>query len=341
MNNFLLLPDDTKRFVVEQTALLQGLSKQVVEKDLWVSTILEVIFDLPYADKLVFKGGTSLSKVWGLIERFSEDIDLAIDRSQFGCEGELTVRQIKKLRKASSLFVRNDFCNDLKDAVDRFGLSQYLEIEAQPDGEGDKTYPEPRQIFIRYKSLFDTELSYVKSQIVLEISSRSLFEPTQKAMVSSMITSEFPEIQTSVVQHEITTAVAGKTFLEKVFLLHELFTTNGCEKAERKSRHLYDLERMMDCDFALAAINDDHLWNTISHHREVFTHVNGVDYTPDIRDRIVLVPPAEYMQVWAADYSSMQTSMIYGESLSFDALIGRMRELEERFHSRAKMLSNQ
>ena len=100
MNNFLLLPDDTKRFVVEQTALLQGLSKQVVEKDLWVSTILEVIFDLPYADMLVFKGGTSLSKVWGLIERFSEDIDLAIDRSQFECEGELTVRQIKKLRKA-------------------------------------------------------------------------------------------------------------------------------------------------------------------------------------------------------------------------------------------------
>ena len=340
MNNFRLLPDDTKRFVVEQTALLQGLSKQVVEKDLWVSTILEVIFDLSYADKIVFKGGTSLSKVWGLIERFSEDIDLAIDRGIFGFDGELTIRKIKQLRKASSLFVKNDFCNDLKDAVERYGLSQYLEIEAQPDGEGDKTYPEPRQIFIRYKSLFNTELSYVKPQIILEISSRSLFEPTQKAMVASMITSEFPEIQTSVVRHEITTAVAGKTFLEKTFLLHELFTTNGCEKAERKSRHLYDLERMMDCDFALAAINDDNLWNTISHHREMFTRINGVDYSPDIRDRIVLTPPAEYMQRWAADYASMQTSMIYGESLSFDALIERMQELEGRFHNRAKLLYN-
>ena len=117
MNNFLLLPDDSKRFVVEQTALLQGLSKQVVEKDLWVSTILEIVFTLPYADKLVFKGGTSLSKVWGLIERFSEDIDLAVDRSLFGFDGELTVRQIKKLRKESSLFVRNDFCQDLRVAV--------------------------------------------------------------------------------------------------------------------------------------------------------------------------------------------------------------------------------
>ena len=99
MNNFLLLTDDSKRFVVEQTALREGLSKQVVEKDLWVSTILDIVFTLPYADKLVFKGGTSLSKVWGLIERFSEDIDLAVDRSLFGFDGELTVRQIKKLRK--------------------------------------------------------------------------------------------------------------------------------------------------------------------------------------------------------------------------------------------------
>lgn len=335
MNNFLLLTDDSKRFVVEQTALREGLSKQVVEKDLWVSTILEIVFTLPYADKLVFKGGTSLSKVWGLIERFSEDIDLAVDRSLFGFDGELTVRQIKKLRKESSLFVRNDFCHDLRAAVDHFGLSGYLEIEPQPDGEGDKTYPEPRQLFIRYKSLFDTELSYVRPQIVLEIGARSLFEPTQKASVASMITSEFPEIQTSVVQSGITTAVAGKTFLEKAFLLHELFTTSGCQKAECKSRHLYDLEKMMDEDFALSAINDDKLWDTISRHREMFTHVNGVDYEPDVRDRLVLVPPTEFLQIWANDYSSMQASMIYGESLSFDALLERMRELERRFHSRA------
>lgn len=335
MNNFLLLPDDSKRFVVEQTALLQGLYKQVIEKDLWVSTVLEIVFTLPYSDKLVFKGGTSLGKVWGLIERFSEDIDLAVDRSLFGFDGELTIRQIKKLRKASSLFVRDDFCNDLKSAVERYGLSDYLEIEAQEDGEGDKTYPEPRQIFIKYKSLFDTELSYVKPQIILEIGSRSLFEPTQKALVASMITSEFPEIQTSVVHREITTAVPGKTFLEKAFLLHELFTTAGCEKAERKSRHLYDLEKMMDCDFALAAINDDNLWEAISNHREKFTHVNGVDYSPDVRDRIVLTPPAECLQVWEADYVRMQKSMIYGDSLSFDALLGRMRELEERFHMNA------
>lgn len=92
MNNFHTLPADSKRVVIEQTSLKQGLLKQIVEKDLWVSTLLEIIFTLPFADKLVFKGGTSLSKVWGLIDRFSEDIDLAVDRSLFGLEGDLTVR---------------------------------------------------------------------------------------------------------------------------------------------------------------------------------------------------------------------------------------------------------
>lgn len=256
-NNFHILPQDSKKIVIEQTALKQGLSKQIVEKDLWVSTILEIIFSLPFANKLVFKGGTSLSKVWGLIDRFSEDIDLAIDRNIFGLEGDLTIRQLKKLRKASSLFVCNEFCEALVNAVKKYGLEEYLTIEAQPNGEGDKTYPEPRKIFIIYKSLFDTELSYVKPQIILETGSRSLFEPTQKASINSMVSDAFPTIQTSVVKVEITTAVAAKTFLEKAFLLHELFTTNACFRAERKSRHLYDLEKMMDKEFAIGAIKDD------------------------------------------------------------------------------------
>ena len=333
-DNFHIFTQDTKRVAIEQTALKQGISKLIIEKDLWVSTILEIIFSMSFADKLVFKGGTSLSKVWGLIDRFSEDIDLAIDRSIFELEGDLTIHQLKKLRKASSLFVSNEFCEALTDALRNYGLDEDLTIEAQPNGEGDKTYPEPRKIFIKYKSLFDTELSYVKPQIILEIGARSLFEPTQKAIINSMVSETYPTIRTSVVKAEITTAMASKTFLEKAFLLHELFTTNACYRAERKSRHLYDLEKMMDKEFAVNAINDDELWNTIHHHRDIFTHMHDVDYTPDIRDRIVLVPPAEHIRTWADDYADMQSSMIYGDSLSFKDLINRMKELEDRFKNR-------
>lgn len=132
----------------------------------------------------------------------------------------------------------------------------------------------------------------------------------------------------------ITTAVPEKTFLEKAFLLHELFTTDRALVANRKSRHLYDLEKMMDEPFAKKAITDDNLWNTIAHHREVFTSISGVDYTPDIRDRICLTPPANAIDIWAQDYKDMQDAMIFGPSLTFKELLGRMKELENRFHNR-------
>lgn len=336
MNNFYALSDDVKKTVLEQTAIKQGLPKQIIEKDLWVSTLLEIIFTLPFSDKLVFKGGTSLSKVWGLISRFSEDIDISIDRNLFGFEGDLTIRQIKKLRKESSLFVNNDFCLALNNAISQYGLNDYLIVESQPNGEGDKTYPEPRQIFIKYKSLFDVELSYIQPQIILEVGARSLFEPTEKSFIQSMITASYPSVETSVIKTAITTAVAAKTFLEKAFLLHELFTTDICSRAERKSRHLYDLERMMDMDFAVNATKNDDLWVVIHHHREIFTRIKDVDYTGDIRNRIVLTPPDRYYQIWASDYANMQSSMIYEKSISFDRLLERMHELENRFKNRLK-----
>ena len=106
-NSFFALPPNEQRNALSQAAIFQKLPKQAVEKDLWVTAIIQICFSLPCADSLVFKGGTSLSKAWGLISRFSEDIDLAIDRKVFEYEGDLTKRQIKKLRKASRLIIKN------------------------------------------------------------------------------------------------------------------------------------------------------------------------------------------------------------------------------------------
>lgn len=147
MNNYWQLSDAQKRIVLQQTSIKIGLPVESVEKDLWVTAILQSVFSLPYADKFVFKGGTSLSKVWNRIERFSEDIDLAIDRSLFDIEGDLTVRQIKALRKKSSLFVKEQITSDLTKTLESLGLLQWCEVEPEGGGEGDSTYPEPRKIF--------------------------------------------------------------------------------------------------------------------------------------------------------------------------------------------------
>jgi predicted nucleotidyltransferase component of viral defense system len=98
-----------QQLVIQQTAERLSLPVQAVEKDLWVSCFLQILFDSPLGNVLVFKGGTSLSKIWRLIDRFSEDIDLAIDRRHFGLDGDLTKRQLKSLRKKSSLFDMNPY----------------------------------------------------------------------------------------------------------------------------------------------------------------------------------------------------------------------------------------
>lgn len=339
MTKYFDLDDNGKRLFIEQTAINVGLPKTVVEKDLWVTLMLQVVFRLPFADKLVFKGGSSLSKVWGLINRMSEDIDLAYGDNFGTFNGDSpTIKQIKKLRKASSVFVRTEFCDSLREAIVRMGLDAWCNVEAQEDGEGDNTYPEPRQIYVTYKSLFPEEYSqitseYIKPTVMLEVSARSLMEPHADATVNSMLSEAYPQVDTQILQSNIRTALPAKTFLEKAFLLHEFFSTGRCANANRKSRHLYDLERMMDEPFAREAVTDDTLWQSISHHRKHYTSMKGIDYDTDIRKVITLLPPEEYLSAWELDYNIMREKMIMaGNAIPFNKMLERMTELQARFH---------
>lgn len=330
-NDYFSLNAAQQRLVIEQTAAKLNLPVQAIEKDLWVTAILQVLFTLPCARDLVFKGGTSISKVWNAINRFSEDIDLAIDRSLFDLDGELTKKQVKKLRKVSSMFVREELFGQLCEAIASTPLYGLCEIEAQPDGVGDSTYPEPRIIYVKYASLFSDKIDYILPVVKIEAGARSLLEPTLNVAIKSLVDVALPSITTSLVDVEVRTAVAEKTFLEKCFLLHELFSRGVAVSANRRSRHLYDLHMMMRKGIDKRAVSDDELWNTIHHHRSTLTSISGVDYTPDIRSRIVLTPPAECVEDWKSDYQAMQGSMIYNNPPSFEELLQSMAELEMAF----------
>lgn len=330
-NNYFSLNAAQQRQVIEQTAAKLNLPVQAIEKDLWVTAILQVLFTLPCAHGLVFKGGTSISKVWNAINRFSEDIDLAIDRSLFDLDGELTKKQVKKLRKVSSMFVREELFGQLCEAIASTPLYGLCEIEAQPDGVGDSTYPEPRIIYVKYASQFSDKIDYILPVVKIEAGARSLLEPTLNVAIKSLVDVALPSITTSLVDVEVRTAVAEKTFLEKCFLLHELFSRGVAVSANRRSRHLYDLHMMMRKGIDKRAVSDDELWNTIHHHRSTLTSISGVDYTPDIRSRIVLTPPAECVEDWKSDYQAMQGSMIYNNPPSFEELLQSMAELEMAF----------
>lgn len=331
MNKFLELSDSQRKSVYESVAIKVGLPAQVIEKDFWVTAILQTVFTLPVAKQLVFKGGTSLSKGWKLIERFSEDIDIAVDPIMLGVpEGDLTKKQIKKLRKTSSLFVLEQLTPMICEEVQREGLHSFITVDAQPNGEGDNTYPEPRQIYLHYKSVFDKALTYLRPDVVLEVSARSLIEPTEPIQIKSILGEHLPVLPLT--DSVIHTAIPAKTFLEKVFLLHELFSVPGHGMiAEHKSRHLYDLYVMMNKDFAKKAVIDDILWESIRHHREIYTSVRDIDYTPDVRKRLRLIPREDILDTWRADYDAMKESMIYGNKPSFDELLEGMSELQREF----------
>lgn len=334
MNKFLLLTPRQRLTVFEQTAAHVQLPVVAIEKDFWVAEMLNILFSLPYADRLVFKGGTSLSKVWKVIRRFSEDIDIAVDRSMFGVEGDVTKKQLKKLRKSSSVFVRDTLAVDLAHAVEQGGMAGFISIRPEPDGEGDSTYPEPRRIHIIYKSVLPPSQSarYLRDEVLLEVGARSLFEPTSKASVQSFVAERFPHLTSSASEARIVAAVAEKTFLEKIFLLHELFTTDGCVKADRKSRHLYDIYKMIECGIAERALADHRLWEAIRHHREIFTSMRDVDYTPDVRARLCLIPPSRAVPVWEEDYKAMCSNMIYEDSApSFQSVLAAMERLMVSF----------
>ena len=333
MHRFLTLTDSQRKNVYESISHKVNLPAQVVEKDFWVTAVLQIVFSLPIAKHLVFKGGTSLSKGWKLIERFSEDIDLAVDPVFLGAsEGDLTKKQIKKLRKASSMFVLEQLTPMIRERIADVGLQSFITLDAQPNGEGDNTYPEPRQVYFHYQSVFSVTLSYLRPDIVLEVSARSLLEPANAIEVKSILAEHLPfEPLTQAAVH---TATPAKTFLEKAFLLHEMFSLPGHGmKAERKSRHLYDLYVMMNKDFAQSAITDNQLWESIRHHREIYTSVRDMDYTPEVRHRMQLVPREDIIEVWRNDYEAMKESMIYGKKPTFEELIYGMSLLQGLFRS--------
>ena len=168
MNNFHTLTDEQKRLVLRNAEEKIHLPAVAIEKDMWVTTLLQILFSLDLEANILFKGGTSLSKIGNLIERFSEDIDIAIDPAKYGLSGDLTKKQLKNLRKCSSLYVKEVLAPILQSGLEKYGLTSVLTVEVEPDGEGDSTYPEPRRIFVKYPSLLEERYGYLKNEVVLE-----------------------------------------------------------------------------------------------------------------------------------------------------------------------------
>ena len=325
------LPEEEKLTILSNIAEEKGIKENAVEKDFWVSMVLKAIFSLGYRENLVFKGGTSLSKGWGLIERFSEDCDLSIDRSYLGFGDILSKKDRTKLRKKSKLFIENELSKDLNKELEDLGLGGHFNIIIPEVKESDK---DPVDFFVEYNSCLKEKEDYIKERVKIEISCRSMLEPFENVKIRSMIEDAYPDESFTHPKFTVPTAIPGRTFLEKVFLLHEEFNRpGGCSRLDRLTRHMYDVEKMMDCNFAKEAMADAELYEEIVKHRQNLTAWSGLDYKSHKPSSISFVPNDSIKKDLTNDYAKMQESFIYGESLKFDKLMDRLKILQERFRA--------
>jgi hypothetical protein len=329
MNKWVLLSNTEKMEAINKVALTEGLPVAAVEKDWWVTMSLKALFSCQCAKHLVFKGGTSLSKAWKVIERFSEDIDIAIDRKFFGFDGELSRKNITDLRKASCAYISTDLKEELDKKLQETGIEEYtISVRETKD-----TTQDPQIIEIKYNSIFSAN-SYIQEKVLIEIGARSLLEPSENIRLRSMIAEIFPETDFADSFIEIPTVIPQRTFLEKAFLLHEEFQKSAENiRIDRMSRHLYDLEKLMNTSFAESAFADTELYLAIVNHRKHLTAIKGVDYSTHSPDKINFVPPDAVVGKWKNDYEIMVENMTYGESLPFDKLLEKITLLNKKFRN--------
>jgi len=220
MSNWLSLSKDQQLNLFNQIGDVTGLPPYAIEKDAWVTLVLRMLFASKLHDHIVFKGGTSLSKVYNLIERFSEDIDLAINREYLGFDSELSKGEIRKLRRRSHDFSLNEIPLILTELFLKYGINPNLyEIIVPNTKVSDQ---DPEIVHVNYKSVFGME-TYLSSRILIEIGARSLNDPHEEKMVESLIDTHHKGASFAENPFIIRTIVPEKTFLEKLILLHEEF----------------------------------------------------------------------------------------------------------------------
>ncbi|HRO46471.1 nucleotidyl transferase AbiEii/AbiGii toxin family protein [Agriterribacter sp.] len=321
--DFYSIEKTEKEAIFNAIANAKGMTPFAVEKDWWVSRTLDIIFQMDIAKHLVFKGGTSLSKAWKLINRFSEDIDLAIDKEFFeGYKGDITRTQVSKLRKEAGVYTTGTFFAELQEAFKAKGFN-HLDFKVIDTGESDQ---DPRIIEIHYQNIIPKPTEYVLPRVQIEISCRSLREPFTVQNFGSLVDESYSDSDFADPLFEVPTVNPERTFLEKLFLLHEEFhRPEEKMRVDRLSRHLYDIYHLTKAGIAEKAISDKELYETIVAHRYKFSRIGDVDYNRHNPKTLNPIPVEEKMAEWKADYTKMKEDMIYEENKpSFEDLINNL-----------------
>lgn len=340
MKEFIGMSEKRRRLVCTETGAQLNLFEIAVEKDFWVCWTLGKLFDLPeWGQHLTFKGGTSLSKCWNLIERFSEDIDIVIDRDALDFGGESAPEQapskkqrtkrLKALKEACQQCISDQIQPALIESISS-DLPDTLEWSLEPDPDD----PDKQTLLLLYPTAFPEQTAYLRRAVKIEMGARSDTEPVAFVEITPYIREAFPELLAEP-GSDVRAVRPERTFLEKAMLLHEEIFRPEAKKKQRRSmaRHYYDLYRMIQAGVGDESVRDLRLFHRIAAHRQVFFRYTWVDYTTLNPQELQLVPSADDLPAWQADYESMQQEMFYGEVPIFEDILKVVADFQNRLNT--------
>jgi hypothetical protein len=337
MDDFAKLPPKDRADLFQAAARLRHMLPAVIEKDFWVCWTLKRLFTLPSPPTgLLFKGGTSLSKVYHVIDRFSEDVDLSFDRHGLGFQGASDPLELKGKARQRALEALTATCR--RTIRERF-LPQMIEAFSQALGEAPSTHwtiqvatddPDAQTLLFRFpRSLVPgaNEPAYIAPLVRLELGARSDHWPAIDGIVSSYLAEAYPQFIKAPTAAVHTLAIE-RTFWEKATLLHMWHHAPPTKPLrDRQSRHYYDLFQLYRRGPGQAALKDTALLAGVARHKKVFFAAAWAKYPDAKPGTLRLVPPTARLPELQDDYALMQ-QMIFGTVPEFAEILAALREME-------------
>ena len=314
----------------------------IIEKDFWVCWALDKIFSIKKpSPNIIFKGGTTLSKVFNVINRFSEDVDLSILRDDLGFIGEKAVsaqmsgKQIKKrlddIQAKCVKYINDSFLPVLKEIFTTvLGEDEGWELKID-----DK---DPQIILFAYPQEAKSQSAqvYVKPVIRLELGARSDHWPASEYEIKSYAAEEFPAYFTKP-SCTIKTLEIERTFWEKATILHAQYhRSKDSSIPDKFSRHYYDLALMIKAGLDDKALNNIPLLDAVREHKKLFFKSTWANYDTARKGTLKLVPPEYRFSALKHDYRLMQ-QMIFSGAPSFEEIMEYLRRFEKRINNQGTL----
>jgi len=340
MNKVAVMSAKERSDLFRETANRKRLRAGLIEKDFWVCWSLERLFTLPEKPaSMIFKGGTSLSKVFGAIGRFSEDVDLSLNREDLGFTGDKSPEQASSSNKAKRLIdelsvtCQQVIRETLLPEIERSFATILEESKVPWSVELDPA--DPQTINFAYpvsdESSGTIRDGYVKPIVRLEIGARSDHWPAEDHTVRSYAAEEFPSLFESPTA-SVRTLSAERTFWEKATILHSFYHKPiESPLGSRQSRHYYDLAQLYNSPIGESALKQQGLLAAVVQHKTLFFRSAWANYDTAAPGTLRLIPPPERHREIGQDYDAMG-EMMFGTPPSLEEILEILRSAEQRIN---------